>query len=234
MAVTKAEVVRQIRVLVIEDATDYFADDDLIEWYDQGAALQHRIFLNNYRLWEIESRRKNVKIIIDPREHDYIKQFLDDDTFSTNGSVAYALPADLMKLLSVSADIGVGITRPLMLLRVPFKQDWLTQYVPHFKTNLDRFFYAVDDDGMLNIYITTADTIPPAGLAILTRYIRDVAKTIGLNVDLLDPFNNGPIRYAVGMAYADQGIDPTPWFQQHATEATAALPPPPPPQRRGD
>ena len=224
----KSEIVARIRTLLVEASPDFWADDELAQYYDEGTARQHRIILENLTLRQTHRRVAAATIV---QENHYLRHFIKLQSIATDGIVAeYALAVDYMRLIAVNHTPALA-PRSAVVEKDADEIDWLAQQLPHFKASSLIPRYTIGDDGKIAFYQGNATTVPAAGLNFEVVYLRDVIKS-GDPVDLADPWNNGPVRYAVGLARAKQGVDPGPWFAQADAEASVILPSPPVEERR--
>lgn len=215
MPVAWTTVLGRIRRLLIEDTAAYFDDTYLKEWYDQGVAEQHRLVLHNL----------GMRPDIDPHEHDYIGKFISTQSFNTaSGTFDYAMPSDHMLTLGIVVEFpNIDAVRAR---KVPWADDWYRRELPQFRPAWQPR-YTFTPEGMLRLYLPSlGDPVPSAVVPVKHYYIRDVVKTT-TNTDLDDPYNTGPVRYAVGMGNQEQRNDGSPWFAQAQSSALAILPPPP-------
>jgi len=215
MPVARATVLARIRSYVVETTADFFADQRLIDLYDDGAARQHRTVLAH-----LDSRPD-----IDPREHQYTRRLISSQAITfVAGTLDYALNSDCLRVIAVKGLLSGTGAQPMDCDRVWREDDW-TLTLPQFGAFTTRARYIITSQGKLRVL--------PAGSYTTVNYrvdyIRDLVRTgANTNVDLEDPYNEGPILRAVAFAKAEQGIDPSPWIVLSDRETVAILAPPPP------
>ena len=223
---TWSDIHQRLKDRLIDPNNDQWSEAQLKEWYDQGSSIQHRSIIDN--------AAQTSRIFT---EHPYLRYFKARDTSITTvaNTRDYDLPAGVtvQVVLRVQIDTPTSIKYPLRkvsiaedarILRMP------NQYGP---TDEDPF-YAFTTDGKIRLYLAGDASMgfPPTWVTqVYIDYIRDVTKTTGANVDLLDPWNTGPVGYAIGIAKTLQQIDPSPWMQEASVAVQTIMPPPPPPQQ---
>jgi hypothetical protein len=214
---------QRIEQVLIDVALDYYVKDHLKEWYDDGAANQHRAVM------EVASERGLAAGFDD----DYLRYFLKEDVSASTvaGTRDYAIPADCIHLVDVQLS-QTGLT-DVCLRRVDFGMDYDIMTYPQRRPLAGRPFWALTPDNKIRLYFGTRDTVPDAAFTIKKRYYRDVIRTrASATVDLKDPWNLGPISWAIGCAFEKQRRDPSLWYSKATTLAAAILKPPPPPSTR--
>lgn len=230
MPVSRATVLNRIRLLIVEALPDFWTDAELIQWFDEGAARQHRVVLENLKLRREASRdpEEALRLFSIAQKNDYVRAFLKTQAIVTAGvGHEYALAADFFALVGVQ-HTPAGASRPSVLEEDAHELDFLANELPHYRPSTFVPRYSINYKGKISLRAGTATTIPAAGLTFEVLYLRDFVKTGATgDVDLLDPFNNGPVRYAVGMARGKQNVDPSPWLMAADAEASTIMPAPP-------
>jgi len=228
MAVTWASILTRIRHRLVEEGgssgDDFFVDDRLLEWFNEGMFLQHaRIFDNaekSGRLGEFQ--------------HYYLKLFLGTAKFDIfDGQEDYTL-----------ASIASDIWKPMALRYMgtlativgPDKDRFVKRY-PQYGPTKSQPMWSFQIDGSIRLYVNPSvdgKTAPRANIengGELSYYV-DTIPTV-TNSPVEEPYNVGPIEYVVAMAMARERTDPSQfWFPKAQMEADKILPPPPPPQVR--
>ena len=196
----------------------------LREWYDHHASEQHKIVFENAR------RTGRFRDFND----DYLNHFLTSDSTGALavGTRDYALPTDLLHALDVEIIPASGNSTKCR--RMDIQHDWNILNLPNWRPITERPYWALTEDGLLRFYIDSTDTVPDTVLSYNVLYYRDTIRTAvaaGTTVDLLNPWNEGPINGAIGTAFEKQRRDPSPWAAKAMRGAHVIMPPPPEPRR---
>ena len=222
-----ATILARIRSILVEPTVAFWDDDELVGWYNEGGAEQHRLVIDTAK------QRPDVN----PVEHHYLRAYLTETAPAslTVGQSDYPQPADSCKVLGVTLKPTGEPEVECQETTFAGGADWRSKILPQFGGASMRPLWSITSGGKVRLYFDSADATPPVALPYVIRYLRDVAPiAVGdPAVDVADPYNVGPVRWAVGMAFQKQNTDASPWFQQFGGAVRAVLPPPPPqPQAR--
>jgi hypothetical protein len=227
MAVAWADILQRLKDRLIDANLDQWTEAQLKEWYDQGASLQHKHVLEN--------ARKHRAFL---SEHPYLRYFKATQTIATVVDTRdYALTAGVSvdTILRVMVPTDRGVAFPAR--RVPIEDDGRIQRSPRqYGPTPEDALWSITSAGLLRLYVhgDAGKGFPPLAVYNITvDHVRDVTKTTGANVDLLDPWNIGPIAWAMSIAKGMQLFDPDPWRQEAIAGFESILPGPPPPMMRG-
>lgn len=217
MPVTWATVLARLKETLIDQSLDFWKETRLREWYDDGAQMQHRMILEN----AMQTGK------LQGYNNDYLKYFLKESPAAafTDGERDYALPADFYML--ISAEIEEADENRVHCRTASINDDWRIRNLQNWKPIPERPYAALTDDGKCRFYFASADMAPhDPTLKYAFMYYRDVLRTTGVNVDLLDPWNIGPQAFAVAKAVELEGRDPSHWFAQAQAAASVIMPAP--------
>jgi hypothetical protein len=215
MPVTVGTIRSRIRAQLKEATARFFPDSasaGLIGWYCDGAAQQHRVALAMAR----DQKR------LGDLDHPYLKQFAKSLSINvTSGTQLYALPADLVELWQVGIANAAGEDEK-RAARQSAEDDWMIRNLPHLQPTYDRPAWSLQMEptapgGVRLQVIAFGDrTVPNAPLVARLYYYREFARISDLNpnanVDLEDPYNEGPVWYACAQADIMRGGDGTPYM----------------------
>lgn len=166
------------------------ADYGLTSWYDEGAFKQHRIVLDRCAALGLLQRT----------EHEYLRYFVKESapaTF-TAGTQDIALPTGFWRYI---ARVTVGTGPERIAEPRPIEHDHFIRHIPQYQPTPEQPYYAVVPSGdaaaKIRFYVYGDRTLPAEALAYKIQWYRDVTATAGnTNVDLPDPFNDGPVYWA--------------------------------------
>lgn len=202
--------------ILIDQNLDFFVDAQLRKAYDDGAAWQHRFVIN-----ELKKRGRLADY-----NHDYVQRFLKAETAVSFVAATsdYSLPATLLEILSVEIVVSPSVS--IEPRRIDFIDDYRIKTFRSWKPT-DRPYWCLTPENMIRFYYNTADTKPAdATQSFQIRHIRDVLRTVAVapvSVDLLDPWNDGPVNYAIAVGAEKQHQDATIWYAKAKAAAEAIV-----------
>lgn len=234
MAVTLAEVVLRVRELLAEYSDDFWSDTRIGEQYHAGAELQHERIFANAEAWDLVLPPE--KRFLATAQHPYLKFFLKTgDDLTEDGVSDYPAPSDLMRWKDVylgqdGATVNNAARFPAK--RVHYDDDILIRSFPQLGPSPRQPFWTVTSGGKLRLYTYGHGCMPRvAGIQIAMNYYRLINRVTSSNVDLPDPWNEGPIRFAVAASLDKERSEESAAVHRAicTAKADAILPPPPAP-----
>jgi len=208
----RSEIRKRIRSRLVEPTPKFWTNDQVDHAYDEGAAQQHRTVGEN--------ARKTGRL--QPSNNDYVRYFL-KSTAALVLSVDvrdYPIPTDGISVLAV----WIG-TKKVAASQVGIEADWnIRNMGSQFEPTEDQPLYALNNE-QIRIYLPTADFSPDAALPYQFDYLRKLTRD-GDPVDVEDPFNTGPVAYAVGYLQSFRMMDPAPYYSEAGAFANGIIPPP--------
>lgn len=211
---TTDSIVTQIREFLDEDADDYWKRARLLEHYDNGCAAQHRIIFDAAEKTGEIRRGRN----------DYLRAFWKVPVVTAPTVVDqqdYAIPADMFRLDRIT----FGAAPETQARIVDFADDYRIKNYPQWGPTAEQPLVAFHPDNKFRFYWWGNKTVPGSVLTYTVYYWRDVARSLLLaNVDVPDPFNQGPIFYAVAMALGKERTDFMTYMNLFKAQADLILP----------
>lgn len=224
MPVTVATVLARIRVKLNEGTARFWQSSDLIQWFNEGAEQQHNAVLSMFR------QQGRLMEMGDPYLRAYAKV---QRVNVTVGNQLFALPSDFHDAIRFTlSDPSLVYERDAQYMDA--SAEWFIRNIPQYAPTFERPMWSLmvnpdNSTGMcLNVFAFGNRTKPNAAFHGRLYYYRDLvaANTDGTgNVDVADPYNEGPIWYAVGTAWAKQGMDPTPAMTLYASAVQSIVSP---------
>ena len=225
MAVSVATIISRIRRRLNEETQRFYPDsatDGLVSWYNEGAIQQHRVVLGI-------ARQRGMMLDI---SHPYLRHFATPKIINiVVGTRLYEIPDNVHDVFHLSIS-DVSNIKENDAMQYSLSDHWFVENLPHLQPTFDRpaWTFALDTtDNKMKLQVTVfGDKLKPnAPLIGRLYYYRDITLASGSgNVDLLDPYNEGPIWYAVGQAMFKRGADPTPAMELYRNAAQSILAPP--------
>lgn len=222
---TWIDVEQRIRHRILEEGgADFWDQDELMRGYDEGCQMQHEIAIET----AFATNRARAA------QHPYLRRFytmtedtLDAAVFDRN------VDADVYRMIDI-----------LILASPPFRAIWkdpgedrYLRLYPNLQpdygeafwtvtgraTALPRYRIYVRGDGPLNNVASTPFE---------KHYYRNLVRMLSASpplssVDVIDPYNEGPVTYSAAKALAKQRTDPQPLFAEALIQMKAAVPMPP-------
>lgn len=223
----RSEIEARIRDLLAEDVPDFFDSVRLLELYDDGGSKQHRMLLD----------RAAERGLLANGDHDYLRVFM--PTAAAAATVVdqqdYAFPAVAAAPVYRLARITFGSNPEVPARQVLFEDDWRVRNYPQWGPSAQQPLYCITPEGKLRFYVPGKGTVPAAVTNYKVYYYRDVVKSLATvtTVDIPDPWNAGPIYYAVGMALGRERTDGTHYLQLFQGCVDVIIPPLPEPAAAG-
>ena len=213
MPVSRSDIRNRIRRRLVEPSPKFWSNADIDNAYDDGAAWAHRVIFDHAAKTGMLS----------PPNHDYLAHFAKEQaTAMASGQQDYDRPADAIFI----RQIWVGATSSETLAReVSIEDDWhIKNYGEQWGPAEDEALWALTEDGRIRFYVRGDEQFrPTTALPYRVHYYREVVRG-GDPVDLEDPWNTGPIQYAVGYLHSFRGIDPTPFYAEANTHVDSLMP----------
>lgn len=209
MAVTVATVLARIRTKLNENTARMWQSSDLINWFNEGAEHQHHAVLTMAR------QQGKLGDLGDP----YLRKYAKVTRINvTTGNQLYALPSDYHEIIKFTLSDPSLVTERIAQQMKP-EDEWWIANVPHYAPTYDKPMWSLqvnpdETTGMcLKVFVFGDKNKPNTAYHGRLYYYRDItaANTDATgNTDFDDPYNEGPVWYAVGTAWAKAGTDPTP------------------------
>jgi hypothetical protein len=214
-AVVPTGIKQRILDILIDQNLDFFVDAQLRKAYDDGASWQHRFVVS-----ELKKKGRLADY-----NNDYAQRFLKAETAASFVAATsdYSLPATLLEILSVEIIVSPSVS--IEPRRVDYIDDYRIKGFRSWKPT-DRPYWCLTPENKIRFYYNTADTKPSdATQSYQIRHIRDIVRTAAAatTVDLLDPWNDGPVNYAVAVGFEKQRRDPSHWFAKAKAAAEAIV-----------
>lgn len=214
------DVSARIRSILNDPEATRWKEEELERWYNTGVEQQNQLVFRMAKAAESGDQFRSY-------ENDYLKHFIKTyaGTF-TVGTQDYDLPSDFWRM----AKVTVGTAPEYEADAVHFNEDWDIREIPHRGPTSTRPKYCLiphyDAAGKWRIRFYVAPgvrTAPNATTAFKLYYYRrpipvDQSASPPVDVDLDEPYHDGPIQYACYMAnikFRLNGSVHREEFQQH-------------------
>lgn len=220
---TAASILGRYIVEVPDPNLDFQNETTAKAWFRDGQQLFAAGAITNM------ARRGKDSI---PRDHALIASLLKGSTPAnfTADEPDVDLPSDCY--LFLEAVCYPDTENEVQCVEIPWSWDFRARNRRQYMPTDERPLVAVRADGKaVRFYVAGGIA---ATMQYVFRYLRIPAGTFldpddasAEKSDLPDPFNRGPLSYAVGRWYASRETDPEPYLKEFAAALTAALPPDP-------
>ena len=225
---TAASILGLIIADVPDPLLDFQPEATLKPWFRTGQQFFAAEAINN-ALARAGGRKAGL-----PRDHALIASLMKESaaTALTDNATDYALPDDCHLLLDVV--LYPATADEVVCTEIAWEWDHRVRTFPQYGPTDERPLVAVRAGARgVRLYVAGGIT---ATASYLFRYLRvprgtflDPDDANKEKSDLPDPYNRGPISYAVARWYASRETDPAPFLAEYASAVSLAMPPPPPP-----